>query len=523
MEASTLQAPVALQRFSAPAALLRVRSDEQLVAAFRAGSEDAFRAIHDRYRARLLSYTRQMLGASRHDAEDVLQDVFVRVYRALRADDRPVSLRAWLYRIAHNRCIDRIRRPEPVEADVFEMSRTPGSDPSDVLERREDLRRLVNDVRRLPDQQRSALLMREMQGMTYDELAQALDVTVPAVKSLLVRARTGLAESAEARDTACSSVRHDLTLAVDRGVRASGLARRHMRDCAGCREYRDDLRSVRKRFAALVPVGPLGALWQAIGLGGGAAGTGTAASLGGAGGAGALVTATKVAIVCAAAAVTAGGALEVVHPVSAPSRHRAAVLAAPQPAAPPAPPAATLAAPVSVSAPAPVWTPARHIMQPVHHRAHSKATAPISGAVSLRMGAMITASVGTSAVSGGTGSASDTTPATAPLPATGTTGATGAVPATGTTGATGASTDPSTPSGTATTSPTAATPSQTATAPTGSSSAGTAAGSTSTASPAGTSPSSGTGTTAATSDGSGADTGAAGASTTGSATAATSG
>ena len=109
MEASTLHAPVALQRLSVPASLLRLRSDEQLVASFRGGSEDAFRAIHDRYRARLLAYSRQMLGGSRQDAEDVLQDVFVRVYRALRASERPVSLRAWLYRIAHNRCIDHLR------------------------------------------------------------------------------------------------------------------------------------------------------------------------------------------------------------------------------------------------------------------------------------------------------------------------------------------------------------------------------------------------------------------------------
>ena len=59
------------------------------------------------------AYTRQMLGGSRSDAEDVLQDVFLRAYGALRNDDRPVTLRAWLYRVAHNRCIDHLRRPRP--------------------------------------------------------------------------------------------------------------------------------------------------------------------------------------------------------------------------------------------------------------------------------------------------------------------------------------------------------------------------------------------------------------------------
>ena len=85
---------------------------------FRGGSDEAFRVIHDRYRTRLFAYARQMLGGSRADAEDALQDVFVRAYGALRADDRDVSLRAWLYRIAHNRCIDELRRPAGAAAPV---------------------------------------------------------------------------------------------------------------------------------------------------------------------------------------------------------------------------------------------------------------------------------------------------------------------------------------------------------------------------------------------------------------------
>src|SRR5947209_4239739 len=156
VEASALPAPAAISRFSVSGPWLRLRSDEQLVALFRSGSEDAFRAIHDRYRARLLAYTRQMLGGSRQDAEDVLQDVFFRAYGALRADARPVALRAWLYRVAHNRCIDQIRRPAPAPSEVLEVSRPPQPDPPSETERREDLRRLVTDVGRLPDQQRSA-------------------------------------------------------------------------------------------------------------------------------------------------------------------------------------------------------------------------------------------------------------------------------------------------------------------------------------------------------------------------------
>jgi RNA polymerase sigma factor (sigma-70 family) len=321
VEAGALQAPAGLNRISIGTPLLRLRTDEQLVALFRSGNEEAFQVIFDRYRQRLFAYTRQMLSGSRQDAEDALQDVFMRAYGALRANDRPVSLRAWLYRVAHNRCIDQLRRPTPASPDVFDMSRSPLRDPVEESARREDLRRLVADVRRLPEAQRSALLMREMDGLSYQELADALDVTVPAIKSLLVRARIGLVEAIEARDTACVEIRNDLLASYDKGVRATGKARRHLRDCAGCREYRTDLRGVQRGLSALAPSGsPLTVLAKLFGLGGGAggaaAGTGAVVGGGGAavvGGGAATVTACKVAaIVCSAALVT-GAATQVEH------------------------------------------------------------------------------------------------------------------------------------------------------------------------------------------------------------------
>ena len=256
MEASALHAPPGIARLPLGTPLLRLRSDEQLLALFRAGSDDAFGAIHDRYRQRLFAYVRQMLGAGpRQDAEDVLQDVFVRAYGALRADRREVHLRAWLYRVAHNRCIDHLRKPVPPAAELFEVSRKPLHDPIEEAQRREDLAQLVEDVGRLPEHQRSALLMREIDGMAYADLARALDVTVPAVKSLLVRARIGLVEAAEARDADCAEIRADLMGTYDRGVKASGRARRHLRDCDGCRDYRTSLRGLQRSFAALSPIG----------------------------------------------------------------------------------------------------------------------------------------------------------------------------------------------------------------------------------------------------------------------------
>ncbi len=323
MEAGALRAPAARNRISVTAPLLRLRSDEQLVALFRAGSDAAFSVIHDRYRQRLFVYSRQMLGGSRQDAEDALQDVFLRAYSSLRVNDRPVSLRAWLYRVAHNRCIDHLRKPVPPAADLLETSRRPVHDPTIEAERRDDLRRLIADIRRLPDQQRSALLMREMDGLSYAELAEALGVSLQAVKSLLVRARIGLVEAVEARDTACAEIRSDITDAFDRGVRASGRSRKHLRDCAGCTEYRAQLRGVRQGLAALSPgAGPLTAALKLLGIGG-AAGGGAAGS-GAAAGGGAVVvagggTAAKMTAVVCCAALAAGGAAEVTHQIIEPS------------------------------------------------------------------------------------------------------------------------------------------------------------------------------------------------------------
>ena len=353
--------------------LLRLRTDEQLLALFRAGSDEAFRVIHDRYRQRLFAYVRQMLWAGpRQDAEDLLQDVFVRAYGALRADAREVNLRAWLYRVAHNRCIDHLRRPVPPPADVFDLSRKPLRDPIEEAQRRDDLARLVEDVGRLPEQQRSALLMREIDGMSYVDLAGTLDITVPAVKSLLVRARVGLVEAAQARDAACEDIRADLLGSYDRGVKASAHARKHMRHCSGCREYRVALRGVRRSFAAL-NAGPLAlAVAKLVGLGSGgsAASGGGAATIGGGvatvgGGAAAVgssaaggaVTfgACKVAAVVCTAALTAGGAVEVRERTrERPEPAPAARVAQATPVAAPAATAPVLDGPARRPRPAPV-------------------------------------------------------------------------------------------------------------------------------------------------------------------------
>jgi RNA polymerase sigma factor (sigma-70 family) len=343
VEASAIPATVGLarSRTAIGAPLLRIRSDEQLVSMFRSGNDEAFRAIHDRYRPRLFAYTRQMLAGSAADAEDAVQEIFVRAYAGLRASQRELALRAWLYRVAHNRCIDELRRPQTVPTEqIPSMAAGNGPDPVAQTEQRDALRRLIADVQRLPDQQRSALLMRELGGMTYADVSGALGVSVPAVKSLLVRARVGLAQANEARDTSCARIREDLIESHDRGVRTSGLARRHIRDCPGCRRFRSEVRGVSRQLAGFVPaLGPIGVIAKLLGLGsaggggaaagsGAVAGGGAAAATGAAASAGAIAGAGHVVSLLAAAVVTAGGAIEMQHiarPVLSHSHHHRVV------------------------------------------------------------------------------------------------------------------------------------------------------------------------------------------------------
>jgi RNA polymerase sigma factor (sigma-70 family) len=491
VEASALSHPVGLSRVSLAGPLLRLRTDDQLVALFRAGHDEAFGTIHDRYRARLLAYARQMLGGSRSDAEDVLQDVFLRAYHALRADGRQVALRAWLYRVAHNRCIDQLRRPTPAAEDIFDVNRGSGQSeqPSEAFERREDLRRLVADVRGLPEQQRSALLMREMEGLSYNDLADALGVTVPAIKSLLVRARMGLVEAVEARDTACVEIRDDLVAAADRGVRVSGRARKHLKECSGCRDYRTAMRGMEKRLNGLAPShGPLALVAKVLGIGGAGSGGGAfALGGGGAAGAGAVGTAavstggvatlgggavaTKVVAVVAAAAVVGGGAATVkkVEHAVGPAHHAHAVVRSATPAVV-TPPAATAARQA-----------AREDATPAAGHARSRtgghhATATTHAASATRMAATAdTASTDAAPkleeTSGGLEAPADAADATASDPGGAGTATSGA--ATTGAGSTAATTDPAataTTGATTTTTPAPATPAGTTTttaAPTG--------------------------------------------------------
>jgi RNA polymerase sigma factor (sigma-70 family) len=289
--------------------LLRLQSDERLVALIRRGHHGAFEALVQRYQPRLLAFCRHMLG-SQEDAEDVLQEVFAASFNAICADDRPINARPWLYRIARNRCLNHLRRPQPAgqdSMDVFE--RDGGISTADTVHKREEFRHIVSDVQELPETQRTALLLREIDALSYDQIAEAMDTTVPSVKSLLVRARVALAEASEARLLTCGEVRLELGQVAEGLARSSPPVRRHLKACDRCRRFKGELRSTTKALAAIYPVAPLIFLkkfWVAkLGMGGASA----AAASGGGAGAGMAGTGMAGVAATAAGGITASGAV----------------------------------------------------------------------------------------------------------------------------------------------------------------------------------------------------------------------
>ncbi len=359
MEASALQhAGVAGLHGRSP--LLRLQSDERLVALIRRGNHNAFEALVARYQSRLLAFCRHMLS-SREDAEDVLQEVFAAAFNAMLADEREINVRPWLYRIARNRSLNHLRRAQAVGMDSMDVHLSEGGlTTADKVHKREEFRLLIADVQDLPETQRTALLLREIDALSYDQIAEAMETTVPSVKSLLVRARVSLAEAAEARLLSCDEVRLELGEVAEGLTRTTAPVRRHLRTCERCTLFRKQLRHNNRALAALLPVGPLLLLKKTLLAHLGttaAAGGGTAAASGGASvGAGAALQvgfgtiASKTAAGLAAAAIVTAGAVEVQH-ASKPRTDRTTTVAkvAPAPPRAPAPTAAPPTAPLTVA------------------------------------------------------------------------------------------------------------------------------------------------------------------------------
>jgi RNA polymerase sigma factor (sigma-70 family) len=241
---------------------LRLATDEKLVALIRRGDIPAFEALYERRSRELLSFCVYMLG-SRQDAEDVLQSTFASAYRALRADEREIVLRPWLFAIARNECLTVLRARRP----TVELNGEPAltGDPWRELELREEIRNMVSDLRKLPERQRSALVLAEMHGLSQQEIGAVLGVRPTQVKSYVYQARSSLLSERRARETDCRAIREELATARGAAL-LRGRLRRHVRSCEDCRVYADGVARQRRQLAAaLLPFVPsLGLRYRAL-------------------------------------------------------------------------------------------------------------------------------------------------------------------------------------------------------------------------------------------------------------------
>ncbi len=285
--------------------------DSVLVRRTGEGDERSFEAIFKRHHAPLLSYCRHMLG-SRDEAEDALQQAFIKAHRALLGGSAPRELRPWLYAIARNCCLTAIAARRPTTRLEDRAPALGGL--SEDVHRREDLRELLAGIGRLPEDQRSALLLAELEDLPHRAIATIVGCEVSKVKALIYQARSSLIADRDARDASCRDIREQLSAARGGELRRGPL-RRHLKLCEGCRDFQLAVSAQRESFAAVLPVLPSVGLLAAI-LGHGAAhgagaaglvGTSGLASAGGTG-AGAATTGGGGAGGVAAAGTTAGTA-----------------------------------------------------------------------------------------------------------------------------------------------------------------------------------------------------------------------
>ena len=228
--------------------------DERLAALVGRGDAAAFEALYDRHHAPLLAFCRHMLG-NREDGEDALQQAFVRAHRAL-ADGRAPGPRAAVAVRDRAQPLPHAARraPRGRACRSRTSSRASTGSPSDV-ERRADLRELLSDLARLPDDQRGALVLAELGDFSHPEIAQVIGCAPAKVKALVFQARTALIADRDARRTPCDEIRTLLETARG-GVLRRGALRRHLRQCDPCAAYRVAMEGRRSGLAILLPVAP---------------------------------------------------------------------------------------------------------------------------------------------------------------------------------------------------------------------------------------------------------------------------
>src|SRR5439155_22590649 len=232
----------------------------------------AFERLYRKYVSDVYRYALALVR-SEADAEDVTQTTFLNAFRAYQRGERPRKDKSWLLAIAHNVCRQRFRhqsrRPQEVELDEdLAEAAVPEEGPS-----ADDL---VRALQQLSFNQRSALVMRELEGRPYAEIGEILELPVSAVETLLFRARRALREQLESSIT-CGEAEHLLSLQLDGRLARTdrGALRAHLRSCQDCSRTARSQRAQRAAWKSLAVVPLPGSLSSLLGGGGAAVGIGT--------------------------------------------------------------------------------------------------------------------------------------------------------------------------------------------------------------------------------------------------------
>lgn len=214
----------------------------------RSGNSGAFEALFRRYHRQIVAYVRGIVPAH-GGADDIVQDVFISAYRNLLSSDREIAFRPWLYEISKNACIDQLRRAGRASEVSIDSERFRDRDEGRLaaavrsthaeVSRRQRLESLKMAFNELPQRQHDVLVMRELEGLSYDKIGSRVGLSRSAVESMLFRARKRLKTEFDDISTGERCTRAQATLAKVSTCRIGAREQRqlscHLRDCAACR------------------------------------------------------------------------------------------------------------------------------------------------------------------------------------------------------------------------------------------------------------------------------------------------
>jgi RNA polymerase sigma factor (sigma-70 family) len=226
-------------------------SDELLARHAARGSSRAFAVVYERYRRQLYRYCRSITRDDA-DAQDALQSTFAAALSALRRGRRNAPLRPWLFRIAHNEAISLLRQRRRQDEHRLSAAPPPAPSTEERVAERARWAALMSDLGELPVRQRSALLLRELNGLSHDEIAIALDTSVGGAKQAIFEARQALLDFEQGRAMSCDAVRARLSEG-DRRVLRGRRVRGHLRACSGCAAFASAIPERRAQLRAFTP------------------------------------------------------------------------------------------------------------------------------------------------------------------------------------------------------------------------------------------------------------------------------